>query len=122
MIRLCAFTDEASDSLEGQIAALLRNNIKFIELRSVGGMNVKDFTNEQAETYAKQLAGNGIRVWAIGSPLGKTDISKDFAEYEKTVRRVCEIANIFGCDKIRIFSFITLIVRAKKCLKIFAVW
>lgn len=83
MIRLCAFSDEASDSLEGQIAALLRNNIKLTELRSVGGVNVKDFTNEQAEAYAKQLAESGIRVWAIGSPLGKTDISKDFAEYEK---------------------------------------
>ena len=105
MIRLCAFSDEASDSLEGQIAALLRNNIKLTELRSVGGVNVKDFTNEQAEAYAKQLAESGIRVWAIGSPLGKTDISTDFAEYEKTVRRVCEIANIFGCDKIRVFSF-----------------
>ena len=105
MIRLCAFSDEASDSLEGQIAALLRNNIKLTDLRSVGGVNVKDFTNEQAEAYAKQLAENGIRVWAIGSPLGKADISEDFSEYEKTVRRVCEIANIFGCDKIRVFSF-----------------
>ena len=61
MIRLCAFSDEASDSLEGQIAALLRNNIKLTELRSVGGVNVKDFTNEQAEAYAKQLAESGIR-------------------------------------------------------------
>ena len=114
MIRLCAFSDEASDSLEGQIAALLRNNIKLTELRSVGGVNVKDFTNEQAEAYAKQLAESGIRVWAIGSPLGKTDISKDFAEYEKTVRRVCEIANIFGCDKIRVFSFYNAYCQSEK--------
>ena len=85
MIKLCAFSDEASDSLEGQIAALLRNNIKFIELRSVGGMNVKDFTNEQAETYAKSRIYSGA------------------IRYEFSV-------------------FITLIVRAKKCLKIFAVW
>ena len=27
-------------------------------------MNVKDFTNEQAEAYAKQFAGIGIRMWA----------------------------------------------------------
>ena len=105
MIKLCAFSDEASDSVEGQIAALSRNNIKLIELRSIGGVNVKDFTDEQARDYAKKLAENGIKVWSIGSPLGKIDIAENFSEYEKTVRRVYEIANIFECDKVRVFSF-----------------
>lgn len=105
MIKLCAFSDEASDSVEGQITALSRNNIKLIELRSIGGVNVKDFTDEQARDYAKKLAENGIKVWSIGSPLGKIDIAENFSEYEKTVRRVYEIANIFECDKVRVFSF-----------------
>lgn len=105
MIKLCAFSDEASDSVEGQITALSRNNIKLIELRSIGGVNVKDFTDEQARDYAKKLSENGIKVWAIGSPLGKVDIMENFSEYEKTVRRVYEIANIFECDKVRVFSF-----------------
>ena len=105
MIKLCAFSDEASDSVEGQITALSRNNIKLIELRSIGGVNVKDFTDEQAREYAKKLSENGIKVWSIGSPLGKIDIAENFSEYEKTVRRVYEIANIFECDKVRVFSF-----------------
>lgn len=105
MIKLCAFSDEASDSVEGQITALSRNNIKLIELRSIGGVNVKDFTDEQARDYAKKLSENGIKVWSIGSPLGKVDIMENFSEYEKTVRRVYEIANIFECDKVRVFSF-----------------
>lgn len=105
MIKLCAFSDEASDSVEGQITALSRNNIKLIELRSIGGVNVKDFTDEQAREYAKKLAENDIKVWSIGSPLGKIDIAENFSEYEKTVRRVYEIANIFECDKVRVFSF-----------------
>ena len=105
MIKLCAFSDEASDSVEGQITALSRNNIKLIELRSIGGVNVKDFTDEQARDYAKKLAENGIKVWSIGSPLGKVDIMENFSEYEKTVRRVYAIANIFECDKVRVFSF-----------------
>ena len=105
MIKLCAFSDEASDSVEGQITALSRNNIKLIELRSIGGVNVKDFTDEQARDYAKKLAENGIKVWSIGSPLGKIDIAENFSEYEKTVRRVYEISNIFECDKVRVFSF-----------------
>lgn len=105
MIKLCAFSDEASDSVEGQITALSRNNIKLIELRSIGGVNVKDFNDEQARDYAKKLVENGIKVWSIGSPLGKIDIAENFSEYEKTVRRVYEIANIFECDKVRVFSF-----------------
>ena len=105
MIKLCAFSDEASDSVEGQITALSRNNIKLIELRSIGGVNVKDFTDEQARDYAKKLSENGIKVWSIGSPLGKIDIAENFSEYEKTVRRIYEIANIFECDKVRVFSF-----------------
>lgn len=105
MIKLCAFSDEASDSVEGQITALSRNNIKLIELRSIGGVNVKDFTDEQAREYAKKLSENDIKVWSIGSPLGKVDIMENFTEYEKTVRRVYEIANIFECDKVRVFSF-----------------
>ena len=34
-IRLCAFSDEAADSIDGQIAALKRNEISLTELRSV---------------------------------------------------------------------------------------
>ena len=117
MIRLCAFADEASESLEGQIAALKRNGISFIELRSVSGINVKDFTDEQANMYAEKLAKNGIKVWAIGSPLGKADINVNFCKYENTVRRVCEIARIFRCDKIRIFSFFNAYNNKQKVFK-----
>ena len=43
MIKLCAFADEAESSLAGQIAALKRNNIPYLELRSIAGKNVRDF-------------------------------------------------------------------------------
>ena len=105
MIKLCAFADEAEESLAGQIAALKRNGIGYLELRSISGKNVKDFTLDEAKAYQKTLSENGIKVWSIGSPLGKVDIDCDFAEYEKTVRHVCTLANIFGAKRIRMFSF-----------------
>ena len=37
MIKLCAFADEAESSLDGQIAALKRNDISYLELRSIAG-------------------------------------------------------------------------------------
>ena len=54
MIKLCAFADEAESSLAGQIAALKRNDISYLELRSIAGKNVKDFSLEEAKEKAKK--------------------------------------------------------------------
>lgn len=105
MIRLSAFADEASKSLEGQIAALKRNGISYLEVRGINGTNVSKLTEEEATAYAKQLSDAGIQVWSIGSPLGKVKIDCDFEEYKETVAHVCRMAQIFGTDKIRVFSF-----------------
>jgi sugar phosphate isomerase/epimerase len=104
MIRLCAFADEAADSLDEQIAELKKHNIKLLELRSIDKKNVSEFTDEEAISYSKKLKDNGITVWSIGSPLGKIDIS-NADEHMKTVKRVCEIAKIFEAKRIRMFSF-----------------
>ena len=57
MIKLCAFADEAESSLDGQISALKRNNIPYLELRSIAGKNVKDFSLEEAKEYANKIIG-----------------------------------------------------------------
>lgn len=105
MIRLCAFSDEASRELKGQIAALLRNGISLTELRSVGKKNVKDLTTGEAKEVRKELNGSGISVWSVGSPLGKVDLAADFNAYLDTVKHVCELAVVLGTDKVRAFSF-----------------
>ena len=105
MIRLSAFADEYGMELSEQIEGLKKNGISLLEIRSVGDKNVSDFTDEEAKAYYDELKKNGISVWSIGSPLGKVDINCDFNEYEKKIRRVCEIANIMHADKIRMFSF-----------------
>ena len=105
MIKLCAFSDEAGSSLDEQIGALKRNNISLMELRSIDKKNVSDFTIEEAKKYQNILENNGISVWSIGSPLGKVSIDVDFEEYSKKITHVCELANIFKTDKIRMFSF-----------------
>ena len=105
MIKLCAFSDEAGSSLDEQIGALKRNNISLMELRSIDKKNVSDFTIEEARNYQNILESNDISVWSIGSPLGKVSIDVDFEEYSKKITHVCELANIFKTDKIRMFSF-----------------
>lgn len=105
MIYLCAFADEAADSLQGQIEALKRNGISYLELRTVNGKGVKDLTVEEAYEVQNTLKKNGIKVYSIGSPLGKVNIDVDFSEYLQTVRHICKLANVFETDKVRMFSF-----------------
>lgn len=105
MIRLAAFADEASTEFEGQISALHRNQISYIEVRCLDGVNVLNISEEKAKYYAKRFSEENIRVWSIGSPLGKIDINCNFDEYQKDIRHICRLAQIFKTDKIRIFSF-----------------
>ncbi|MBR4942553.1 MAG: sugar phosphate isomerase/epimerase [Clostridia bacterium] len=117
MIKLCAFADEAESGLDGQIAALKRNNIPYLELRSIAGKNVKDFSLDEAKEYAKILAANGISVWSIGSPIGKVGIDVDMDVYMKDVKHVCELANIFGTTRIRMFSFFHALEKREKVME-----
>lgn len=104
-IKLSAFADEADPSLDGQIKALKKNNIKLLEIRGVDGKNILDLTDDEAKAAFTKLTNNGIKVWSIGSPIGKVDINTNFEEYKKKVIRACELANIFQCQNIRMFSF-----------------
>ena len=105
MIRLAAFADEADSRVEGQIEALKRNGLEYIELRGLDGKNIASISEDEAEKYARMYRDAGIKVWSIGSPIGKVDISSDLEAHKNTLRHVCRLANIFGTKKIRMFSF-----------------
>ncbi len=104
-LQLSAFSDESSKVFDEQIAALKRNGITYMEMRNVDGKNVSALTIPQAKEYANRLRGEGLAVWAVGSPIGKVKISENMQTYYDKVRHTCEIANTLGCDKIRMFSF-----------------
>ena len=104
-IKLCAFADEAGDSLADQIKAMQENGIGLLELRSIDKVNVTKFTNEQVKEYKKQLDDAGIGVWAIGSPIGKVKIEDDFNIDLDLCKRTIEIANMFDAKSLRMFSF-----------------
>ena len=105
MIRLSAFSDEAGKPLSAQIAALVRNGIDLTELRSVDGKNVSKLTEAEARDIFCRLQDSGIGLSALGSPMGKVDISVDLDEYMESVKHMCQLACILGTDRIRMFSF-----------------
>jgi len=104
-ITLCAFADEADKLIVNQIDALLGNNINLLEIRGVDGTNIADITLDKAKELRVQFDNSGIKVWSIGSPLGKVNVDVDFDEYLKKVEHVCKIANILQAKQIRCFSF-----------------
>lgn len=103
--RLCAFADEASPELSGQIAAMQRNGISLLEIRGVGGKSFPDLSKEEALEVKARLDDAGIRVFSMGSPLGKMKPGSSFEEHLKVFDRVMEYADIFGCTHVRMFSF-----------------
>ncbi len=104
-VSLCAFADEASPSLDGQIAALKRNGVSFLEIRGVDGRNVSKLSEKEVREVAMRLSDAGIRTFSVGSPIGKIRLDEDFEAHLDTFRRLCEYACILGASRMRIFSF-----------------
>ena len=104
-MKLCAFADEASSTLKGQIEALKRNNIEMLEIRGVDGENIKQISYEKIKHIKKELDNSNIKVWSIGSPIGKYNVDDNFKGQLEEFKRLCEFADILGAKRIRFFSF-----------------
>ena len=104
-MKLCAFADEASSMLDGQISALKRNDIPYLEIRGVDGKNIKDVTVPEAKEIRKRLDDAGIRVWSIGSPVGKVALDSDLNAHFENYKQILECAYVLGAERIRMFSF-----------------
>ncbi len=113
MIRLSAFADEISADLEEQIVVLQSENIAYLDLRSVEGINVLDLTDAQVMTIKNTLNKHNIGVACIASPLGKVSIVSPFEETLKKLERAIELADIFQTPFIRIFSFYPPVLSAE---------
>jgi len=123
-INFCAFADESSHFTEGQIDALKRNGFQGIEMRIVDEykttitnengqteektkeLMVSDVTLEKAREVRQKFDDAGLKIWSIGSPLGKIEMGKDsFPEHLEKVKHTLEVAKVFGAENIRMFSF-----------------
>ncbi len=100
-----SFADEAGAGLSAQIAAMKRNGHEGLEIRNLGGRNVTELSEKEAAEVAKALADEGLRVWSVGSPIGKIGIHDDFPAHLELFRHTLELAAIFGAEAFRLFSF-----------------
>ena len=107
-MKIYAFADEASANIDKQIKVMKENKLDGLEIRNVDGVNIAEISDSKAKEVRKKLDGASLRVWTIGSPIGKIDIEKDdFALHTEKFKRTLELADILGAENIRLFSFFT---------------
>ncbi len=104
-VRIFGFADETSSAIDNQITAMLRNNLCGLEIRNVDGTNVSDITLDKAKEVKAKLDANGLITWSIGSPIGKINITDDFAPHLDKFKHTLEVAHALDCQNIRLFSF-----------------
>ena len=102
-IILSAFADEYDKDLKAQLSMLREQGIPMLEPRFIGEKNISALSRAEVLAMKEQL--DGIRISAIGSPLGKINLADDFAAHLELTRRVCETANLLETPRIRVFSF-----------------
>lgn len=104
-LTLSAFADEAADSAQAQVHALLSAGITWIDPRSVGGINICKLPVRTAEKFRAMLDEAGIRVGMYGSPIGKTDLSDKLDIELERLDHLARMRDVFEAGSVRIFSF-----------------
>ena len=102
---LSGFADEISPDPAEQLATLAAESIAHLELRGAWSVNVADFTAEQVAAFRAAVDGAGVRVSAIGSPVGKIPVGAPLGLELDRMRRVADVAAELGTAIVRVFSF-----------------
>lgn len=102
---LSAFADEYKAEFDGQLDGLREFGIDYIEVRFINGDNIADLGSEAVKEIKKKIDAKGIKVSAIGSPLGKIKTTDDMDAEMKKAERVFKTAVELEAKNIRMFSF-----------------
>jgi sugar phosphate isomerase/epimerase len=105
MAKLSAFADEVTDDFPGQVKYLVRERVGYIEPRFINKKNIMDLTRDELNDARKMLQDNGLKVSAIGSPIGKVRLDEPFAPHLDKFKRAVDIAILFESPYIRMFSY-----------------
>ncbi|HEY6297455.1 MAG TPA: sugar phosphate isomerase/epimerase family protein [Streptosporangiaceae bacterium] len=102
---LSGFADEISPDPAEQLATLAAESMTHLELRSAWSVNVADFTAGHVAAFRAAVDGAGVRVSAIGSPVGKIPVGAPLGPELDRLRRVAGVAAELGTPIVRVFSF-----------------
>lgn len=117
--RLSAITDEIARSNRGAVAFAQQYGLQWLELRSVPGGRGEYFMLPEAELKqtAQEFRDGGVKLSFLNTSMLKYMLpgttptnprTKDSGRFEKRkdeLRRALDAAHIFGCHKVRVFTF-----------------
>jgi sugar phosphate isomerase/epimerase len=104
-VTLSGFADEISPDPHAQLETLAAESIAHLELRSAWSVNVAEFTGGQLAAFRAAVDGAGVRVSAIGSPIGKIPVGAPLDPELERMRHVADVAAELGTTIVRVFSF-----------------
>ena len=102
---LSAFADEIDPNFEEQLKGLKKLDIPYVELRGVNGKSFTLLTDDEVLDVRDLLARYGIKVWSLGSPIGKIHTNDDFEAHKHLLTRIMDIGDMLDVKRIRMFSF-----------------
>ncbi len=108
--KISGFSDEIVDDFAEQLDAMQELGIKHIEVRNLA-VNGKpkavivDLTEDDLHAAKRELDNRGMRVSAIGSPIGKISTTDDFDAHMERFKGALRAADILETSYIRMFSF-----------------
>ncbi|MBA3943294.1 MAG: sugar phosphate isomerase/epimerase [Herpetosiphonaceae bacterium] len=105
--RLClsAFGDEIDADLATQLDVLVSEGVQHLEIRGAWGKNILEFDGGEINRAQALLKERGVKVSAIGSPIGKSQLGQPPAFELERLERAIAAAEAFDTQLIRIFSF-----------------
>jgi 3-dehydroshikimate dehydratase len=105
MARLSAFADEVTEDFRGQIEFLVKAKVGYIEPRFIDRKNIMDLNRGELKEARQMIRDAGLKVSAIGSPIGKVRLDQPFEPHLDKFKHAVELAEYFETPFIRMFSY-----------------
>ena len=105
MAKLSAFADEVTESFRGQVEYLASEKVGYIEPRFIDKKNIMDLSQAELKEARQMLRDHGIKVSAIGSPIGKVKLDEPFEPHLDKFKHAVDLAQFFETPFIRMFSY-----------------
>ena len=105
MAKLSAFADEVTEDFLGQVEFLAGERVGYIEPRFINKKNIMDLTKGELSEARTIIRDHGLKVSAIGSPIGKVRLDEPFEPHLDKFKHAVDLALFFETPYIRMFSY-----------------
>ena len=105
MAKLSAFADEVTEGFRGQVEFLAKEKVGYIEPRFIDKKNIMDLNQGELKEARQMVQDHGLKVSAIGSPIGKVKLDEPFEPHLDKFKHAVELAQFFATPFIRMFSY-----------------